>query len=194
MDSQRNKISWIIPFPLAVTCTVFCISTNGQAQASVCQNLISGPIVGDVTECQPIRNLSDLKSNLDAGAGEDLSSDEALSPYLKSHTGSLVTLNVISSEAQGTEFKIKGGALRNQKIKMFVPETSGLSCPKLSNKRLKDSVQEVCCSSLTNSPCLLETPYLLAKPTVAGSANTAAGDKVRTKTRATEPYQKGLKL
>lgn len=204
MDTKRlNKLAqevWVSPhtFCYWVPLIALLMFFNNRTEA-VCTNLIKGTVVVDLIEmdnekpaCQDIKTTQDILKNIDSGASDDMKSDAALKPFLKAHQGALINVKVLSSEAQAANFKMKGGALKGQKIKMFVPASTGLTCTKLRNARIKNTFEEKCCDNITSKPCLLDTPYLIQSAKILGSAKTAAGDKKRKKTRDTDEYRKAV--
>lgn len=147
---------------------------------SVCLDLVKGPIIIEVSECTPANpqvGSSDYRSfpewvhSLDANLKNKV---------LSGHQGILINGKVTDSRITPVNQSELIRNIKGQKIKVFIHSDQGLNCADAARKLIHGILQESCCDTGSQAPCLWDTSYFMrsprpiAKPTLAQKPEAAS--------------------
>ena len=172
LTAMRRPLAQI--FVLSVT---LALSTSQNAWA-LCTTLIKGPVAIEVKQC----NATTPETTF-ASRDSQYNFIRDLPPanrkqILNSYRGILVEGTVTQSQAIRTGISEEKGALMNEAITALIPQ-DGTNCDAVSGKTIEVQLTQSCCDGGGNSPCLLDTSYILTqvKVTDLKAAGKAKAEK-----------------
>jgi len=158
-----------------------------------CLGLVNGPVVIDVDSCKSVDPKSDFDPNADYSFYKGMTAVDRKN-FMNSYGGLLLRGHVVKSLAVREGLSKESGALYNEKISLFIPPSSSLTCQSSLKKRIAVQVKEICCSGGANAPCLLKTSYTSTETKIVGTAKSSIGDKSRVASKKSEDYKKAIRF
>jgi hypothetical protein len=159
---------------------------------ALCTTIIKGPVAIDVKACAATTPEATF------GTGEaQYSFIRDLPPanrkqILDSYRGILITGPVTQSQAVRTGISEEKGALMGESISALIPAGAS-SCDAVAGKVIEVQLTQSCCDGGGNSPCLLDTSYILSQVKVSDLKASHNANAAKRSPEAQALYAKAKK-
>lgn len=126
----------------------------------VCTSLIKGSVAVDVRQCSDIHPESAFPAQDSKYSFiYDLPPANRKTLY-DSYRGILIGGRIVRSQAVRSGLSEEKGALSGESVHIFMPAGSA-TCTQVSGQRIQGNLEQICCEGGGNSPCLLDTDYVM---------------------------------
>lgn len=171
--------------------TVFALAiwSIGTAATADCISLVKGPIALDVKSCGVLNPEASFDlTNSRYTFIKDLPPADR-KKFLDSYRGLILKGRVARSMAVRSGLSPEKGALNGEEVSFYV-RPGEAQCNALMGMRVAGMVDEACCEGGGDAPCLLESSLVLKEVKAIGKPESSAGNKERSKAKATPDYLK----
>lgn len=151
----------------------------------VCTSLIKGSVAVDVRQCSEIRPESAFPAQDSKYSFiYDLPPANRKTLY-DSYRGILLKGRIMRSQAIRSGLSEERGALSGETVSIFMAAGTA-TCTQVSGRHIQGELEQICCEGGGNSPCLLDTDYVLK------SFQPLADTPQRSLAKARSPEAKAL--